>query len=452
MIIKNLNSRLRLYAVVSASLATPQLNAQTENIQIGQPVPDIQITNIHNYKTTTVRFSDFKGKLLILDFWATWCSPCVAMMPRMDSLQKQFEGKIQFLSITYQTQKEVISFIEKLKKSRPAFDHKSVIPLVTTDKKLHQLFPHKFLPHYVWIGTDGLLKAITGYEEINTVTLKAMLENAMVLPKMKNDKLVQHNSSFPLFSAQNNFTNDYISKRSTFSGYIDGLGSGFYQNITSKDSSSFKRITVRNRVIPLIYSVAFSDGRRLFSWNKILLEVKDPSKLNTKKTGQEFREWLSQGNGFCYELILPSSQAANAWKFMQDDLAAYFPQYKATVEKRMMPCLGLQRIPGTDSLTASGDTTYSLFDRFGLSLRNYPLSRLVMELNVKWLQHSTMPIVDLTGYKTRVDIDVQADLSDLVSLNKALHKYGLVLSETTQIQEMLIIRDTDSHSLTTSNK
>ncbi len=70
-----------------------------KGIQIGQQVPDLLLTNLHNYRdkqgnlSSSAKISDFKGKLLILDFWATWCSPCVAMIPKMDSLQQEFKDK-----------------------------------------------------------------------------------------------------------------------------------------------------------------------------------------------------------------------------------------------------------------------------------------------------------------------------------------------------------------------
>jgi thiol-disulfide isomerase/thioredoxin len=73
---------------------------QQGNIRIGETCPDVALSPIVNFKTSHATIADFKGKLLILDFWATWCAPCVSMIPVTDSLQKEFEGKIQILSVT----------------------------------------------------------------------------------------------------------------------------------------------------------------------------------------------------------------------------------------------------------------------------------------------------------------------------------------------------------------
>ena len=92
----------------------------TKGLQIGQEVPNVTLTNLYNYKNasgkvaTTAKLADFKGKLLILDFWATWCAPCVASIPKLENLQKQFEGKLQILPVTYQKDKELILMLTNL--------------------------------------------------------------------------------------------------------------------------------------------------------------------------------------------------------------------------------------------------------------------------------------------------------------------------------------------------
>jgi cytochrome c biogenesis protein CcmG/thiol:disulfide interchange protein DsbE len=54
---------------------------------VGDTAPDFSIVTDTGH---TVTRSNFGGKLLVLNFWATWCPPCVQEMPSLDSFQKQF--------------------------------------------------------------------------------------------------------------------------------------------------------------------------------------------------------------------------------------------------------------------------------------------------------------------------------------------------------------------------
>jgi thiol-disulfide isomerase/thioredoxin len=51
------------------------------------PAPDWQLNDLNG---KTVKFSDFRGKVVILDFWATWCVPCRVEIPNFIELQKQY--------------------------------------------------------------------------------------------------------------------------------------------------------------------------------------------------------------------------------------------------------------------------------------------------------------------------------------------------------------------------
>jgi cytochrome c biogenesis protein CcmG, thiol:disulfide interchange protein DsbE len=59
-------------------------------VNVGDSAPAFAIT-ASNGKTITA--ADFGGKVLVLNFWATWCPPCVDEMPSLNELAKRFEGK-----------------------------------------------------------------------------------------------------------------------------------------------------------------------------------------------------------------------------------------------------------------------------------------------------------------------------------------------------------------------
>src|SRR5688572_7574854 len=65
----------------------------SKGLQVGNKMPDIPLGVVINNKTGKTRFSEFKGKLLILDFWDTYCSSCIEGFPKMVQLQKEFGDK-----------------------------------------------------------------------------------------------------------------------------------------------------------------------------------------------------------------------------------------------------------------------------------------------------------------------------------------------------------------------
>jgi cytochrome c biogenesis protein CcmG/thiol:disulfide interchange protein DsbE len=67
--------------------------------KIGQVAPEISARQWINSKTP-LTLADLRGKVVVVDFWATWCAPCVAQIPRLNKLQRQYAGKnFQLLSL-----------------------------------------------------------------------------------------------------------------------------------------------------------------------------------------------------------------------------------------------------------------------------------------------------------------------------------------------------------------
>lgn len=64
--------------------------------QIGTQAPDFTV----NAGDKSVTLSQFRGKPVVLNFWATWCPPCVQEMPSMVQLQKQLGDKVVILAVS----------------------------------------------------------------------------------------------------------------------------------------------------------------------------------------------------------------------------------------------------------------------------------------------------------------------------------------------------------------
>jgi thiol-disulfide isomerase/thioredoxin len=97
---------------------------------------------LKDLRQRTVRLSDYKGKVVLLNFWATWCPPCRAEMPDLIKMQREYRSRgLQVIGITYEHEgiEEVRQFVRKLKVNYPIalgtkeikalFDETETLPL-----------------------------------------------------------------------------------------------------------------------------------------------------------------------------------------------------------------------------------------------------------------------------------------------------------------------------------
>jgi thiol-disulfide isomerase/thioredoxin len=72
----------------------------------GKGAPDFVLENVAGGKTAA---ADLKGKVLVVDFWATWCEPCIAEIPKFNKMVDEYRGKnVQIVGITVESAHETI--------------------------------------------------------------------------------------------------------------------------------------------------------------------------------------------------------------------------------------------------------------------------------------------------------------------------------------------------------
>jgi peroxiredoxin len=85
-----------------------------QEISVGNPFPDLKFTRLDG---STTRLSEFKGKLLVLNLWATWCEACMVEMPSLQKLHEQLSKdgiEVWALSLDESYQSEVPPVVKKL--------------------------------------------------------------------------------------------------------------------------------------------------------------------------------------------------------------------------------------------------------------------------------------------------------------------------------------------------
>jgi thiol-disulfide isomerase/thioredoxin len=117
----------------------------------------------------SVSLDALRGKVVVLDFWATWCPPCLAMLPTLHELDASWKGKgVSFVGINsdgYIEPEVLQSFLRQ---------HGVPYPVVVDDGDVGARYKVRALPQMVVIGKDGAIrKTFVGF------TTKTALENAL---------------------------------------------------------------------------------------------------------------------------------------------------------------------------------------------------------------------------------------------------------------------------------
>ena len=123
-------------------------------VTLGQDSQPTQLT-VKDIHGRSIRLSDYRGKVVLVNFWATWCPPCRTEIPDLIKLQRDYRSRgLQVIGVTYPPQKlaEVRRFVRRAKVNYP-------VGLGTKETKL--LFTSsETLPMTIVIGTDGRIQDI----------------------------------------------------------------------------------------------------------------------------------------------------------------------------------------------------------------------------------------------------------------------------------------------------
>ena len=130
-------------AIIAASEAALQ-------VKVGEPVPDFRLDTPDG---ATLQLSDFRGQAVVLNFWATWCGPCRAEMPELQSIYEEYAdgGALTVIGVDEMESAEAVtSFAAELEVSFPmALDR---------DGEVAGVFGLLGLPGTFFIDADGILR------------------------------------------------------------------------------------------------------------------------------------------------------------------------------------------------------------------------------------------------------------------------------------------------------
>lgn len=79
--------------------------------EVGKPAPDLSITTVNGKGNVTME--SLKGKVAVIDFWATWCGPCKQSFPKLEELAKKYSGKVEIVGVSVDDSKDGVAEFAK---------------------------------------------------------------------------------------------------------------------------------------------------------------------------------------------------------------------------------------------------------------------------------------------------------------------------------------------------
>jgi thiol-disulfide isomerase/thioredoxin len=236
-----------------------QEGAVSESVQIGSLVPNFDINILTKEGTIKKNIKDYRGKVVILEFWATFCGPCLPAMDHLADLQFKFQKDLEVINVTDEERWKVVNFLKK----RPTF----LSIALDNDKFINQLFYHQLMPHTIIIDPQGYIKAITSPEEVTEEVIYLAKSGAILAVKTKAEFAPKSENAIAMTTAQ---TEDKSFYKIAISAFKEGIQS----QINKKSDFEYEFI---NCTVPLMYQVLYQTTRRNPN-DRACLEVSEQTK------------------------------------------------------------------------------------------------------------------------------------------------------------------------------
>lgn len=412
-------------------LGAAERQTEIKPLEIGDTIPEyiwqlpLQVVN-HPAGKDTITLKDYRDKkLIILDFWATWCTSCIKAFPKLDTLQKDIGQKeMQIVLVNSKSTRDNSISTKQLFRNKPYLPD---LLSVTEDTVFKELFPHRSIPHYVWLR-DGRLLATTKAEDLTCENIqKAMAGGAINSSRVPR---ISFDIRQPLFDNGNGGQAPVPIYKSTLSPFMNGLKSAFAIDVN--DFGQYTRLVFTNS--PLINLLTYAyPALQALSPSRLILDVEDKSPFRQ----EPFTKWKSR-HLYTYEARFPATTEEKAKELMQSDLRTYF-KYDITDTIMEMDCLvarpvdpnvGKVRDIAKSTNQNEGESTDTYF-------QDYALDAFFEQIEA--LQR--MPVVNETGMEDRSILRLPIDLSDMARVKDALLLCGIEFSVEKRQVPVVILSD-----------
>lgn len=419
---------LLIFAVLLLGILRTFAQNEIKPIKIGEKLPDAVLKEMVNYRSPSAKLSDFKGKALIIDVWATWCGACLDAFPKIDSLQKNYKDKLNFLLVTSQPKKDIEAFFRK--KMWQSY----MLPSVVNDNLLRKYFPHAGLPHQIWVDKNGTVRSINNGQYMSSGWLTKLLSDEKLNIREKSSvgdlKITSGADPLVIYDYQKNGLENMLSY-----GYV----SMFQMDVQARGETKIEK---EKGVIRLSYKNM--DWLHLL-WRAVIgrSDYTNPFHRRTMIIRKDTKNFgplgdLEYQNVFCYDGIVKDTSEVRAREFMHGQLDAAF-KTKSYVEIRKMRVYVLREY-GENHRYRIADTV-RFKNNADRKIRNWKGLLRYFVPDVNGSLKLKYPVIDEVPYTGITYFQFDLSIDDPEKLSEKLREYGLEIVESERDLKVLIVED-----------
>lgn len=238
---------------VSASLVPAQ---DAEPLEVGDPAPPLSVEAWSQLPDGVDGYSweSLRGTTVVVEFWATWCGPCIAAIGHMNDLAEEFRGEVVFISVTDEPEEKTLALREK----RPM---KSVLGF-DTDKSMHKAYQVRAIPKTIVVDKEGRIASITHPNRLTAEKLRGHVQGRHDEPEAAGGG-AQPRGAGMMTSGVDPLDREYNVPLGQLI-FRESVGTGMFRaakdptNVTSIDSSPLELITFVFEVQP--WQVTMPEG------------------------------------------------------------------------------------------------------------------------------------------------------------------------------------------------
>lgn len=392
------------YTLISLLLLATTLGQAQPLLKVGDLFPHVLIRPIINAPVKTLDVHTAKNKLLILNFWGTWCSPCLPEMDSLAKLQSKNAAQLQVIAIS----NEPVDRLQRYLQRKPS----SIWLASDTTSNLYLQFAFAYVGQSAIVDEQHRIIALVRTDSINQAMIDKLVRKETIRSSAETG--VKRNAE-----EETNAVDTAMGMQVTWGSYRKDLPA---MSKTYKGSPYYgRRLTFINQCVPGIYQSLYG-----LSYQQVIYEV--PRK--------EVCDWQQRVNlNVCLDVLVKPEQS-DSLKIIMLDLLARLSAIKTKLEQREMPVYILRRLPDAPAWKESSNTA----DTYSFSGQGFKGEGIKLQPFADYIANELqLPVVDETGLAGRYDIETTNVLRSEEDIKTALKKLGLTVEKANRKMEALII-------------